>query len=225
LERKRILMFGAVLCLALTQAACGTEVLTSFFSAGTATPTRTPRATFTPRASATPEPSPTPEASPTSAASPTPTQRVVATVRPVTKAPTAPPAPPKPQFAWRQNPDNIGSQGLCPAGPGTYEVKGRIRQNGDYVGGVHIVAIDSSGKVVARATSTPKEYLNPEWWVNCREEKNLFSYQLDVSPGRNNQPIIIRIVRGPNDLTPLSPDIPIRFEADGGRYYLDWVSP
>jgi hypothetical protein len=214
-------MFCAIFS-ALTLLACNLETFTALLPAGTATPTRTPRPTFTPRATATQELPPTPEPTATSAASPTPTQRVVATTRPVTKAP---PAPPKPQFEWRQNPDNIGSQGLCPAGPGTYEIKGRIRRNNEYVGGVHVVALDSTGKIVAQTDSTPKEYLNPEWGVNCREEKNLFSYQLDVSAGRNNQPIIVRITRSASDLTPISPDIPIRFEADGGRYYLDWISP
>ncbi len=225
MERKRVLMFCAILIVVLTLLACDTETFTALLSPGTATPTRTPRATFTPRATATQEASPTPEATATAAASPTPTQRVVATVRPVTKAPTAPPAPPKPQFAWRQNPDNIGSQGLCPAGPSTYEIKGRIRQNNDYAGGVHVVAIDSTGKIVAQMDSIAKEYMNLEWGVNCREERNLFSYQLDVSAGRNNQPIVVRITRSASDLTPISPDIPIRFESDGGRYYLDWVSP
>ena len=114
---------------------------------------------------------------------------------------------------------------MCPAGPGTYEVKGRIRRNDDYAGGVHVVLLDSTGKIISQMNSTPKEYLNPEWGVSCFEEKNLFSYQLDGSAGRMNQPFTVRITRSASDLTPISPDIKITFGPDGGRYYLDWVSP
>lgn len=114
---------------------------------------------------------------------------------------------------------------MCPAGPGTFEVKGRIMQNNQYVGGIHIIALDSTGKVIARMDSLYPQQLNPEWGVNCRESKNMFNYQLDVSAGRGNQPIIVRIVRSSTDLTPISPDVAIQFGSEGGRYYLDWVSP
>lgn len=224
MERKKLLLCGTLLIVAAILLACNLETFTALLPAGTATPTRTPRPTFTPRATPTPEESPTPEPTATTAASPTPTQRVVATARPAPKAPTAPPAPPKPQFIWRRA-DNLAMQGLCPAGPGTYEIKGRIQQNGEYVGGVHVVALDSTGKIITQADSTPKEYLNPEWGVNCREAKNIFSYQLDVSAGRGNQPIIVRITRSASDLTPISPDVPVTFDASGGRFYLDWTSP
>jgi len=121
--------------------------------------------------------------------------------------------------------DNIGSQGLCPAGPSVYEIKGRIMLNGKYTGGIHVIALDSTGKITNQMDSLYEEQMNLEWGVNCREDKNRFNYQLDVSAGRMNQPFNVRITRGANDLTPLSADVQIRFEADGGRFYLDWVSP
>jgi hypothetical protein len=224
LEQKRVLTIGIVLVIALTLLACNMDTLTALVGPTTTpTPTRTPRPTFTPRPSATPEASPTPEATATAAASPTPTSRAAVTVRPATKAPTAP-APTRSPFIWRRR-DNLDQQGMCPAGPGTFEVKGRIMQNNAYVGGIHIIALDSSGKVIAQMDSLYPEQMNPEWGVNCREAKNLFSYQLDVSAGRNSQPIIVRIVRSATDLTPISPDVAIQFGPEGGRYYLDWVSP
>ncbi len=224
MQPKRFSMFGIILGVTALVLACNTETFTAFLPSPTPTLTRTPRPTFTPRATPTPEETPTPEPTATSASSPTPTSRAVATVRPATKAPTAPPAPPKPQFPWRRA-DNLEQQGMCPAGAGTFEIKGRIRQNNAYVGGIHIIALDSTGKVIARMDSLYPEQMNPEWGVNCRESKNLFSYQLDVSAGRGSQPIIVRIVRSANDLTPLSPDVAVQFDSGGGRFYLDWTSP
>jgi hypothetical protein len=227
LERNRVLTL-LVLLIALTLLACNLDTVSTLVARATATPTstRTPRPTFTPYYTATPEPSPTREATATPALSPTPTARAVATARPATKAPTAPPAPPTPQFVWRRS-ENLDKQGMCPAGPGTFEVKGRIYSNAlkAYVGGIHIIALDSTGKVIARMDSLYPQQMNPEWGVNCREAKNLFSYQLDVSAGRGNQPIIVRIVRSATDLTPISPDVAIQFGPEGGRYYLDWVTP
>lgn len=114
---------------------------------------------------------------------------------------------------------------MCPAGPGVYEIKGRIQLNGQYVGGVHVVALDSTGKIVSQMNSLYEEQMNTEFWVNCRQEFNRFNYQLDVAAGRMNQPFIVRITRSAADLTPISPDVQIQFEAGGGRYYLDWISP
>lgn len=228
MERNRVLTIGVILLVALALLACNLDTLTALViqTTPTPTPTRTARPTFTPRPSPTPEASPTPEPTATVAASPTAILRATATARPATKAPTAPPPPPKPQFTWRQS-DNLAIQGMCPAGPGTFEVKGRIYSNAQkaYVGGIHIIALDNSGKVIARMDSLYPQQMNPEWGVNCREAKNLFSYQLDVSAGRGNQPITVRIVRSATDLTPISPDIKIEFGPEGGRYYLDWVTP
>lgn len=224
MERNRVLMLGMAVLFTLTLA-CNLDTVTTLVARATTTPTstRTPRPTFTPYHTATPEPTSTPEATATRAPSFTPTTRAVATARPATKAPTAPPAP---QFVWRRG-DNLDKQGMCPAGPGTFEVKGRIYSNAlkAYVGGVHIIALDNSGKVIARMDSLYPQQLNPEWGVNCRESKNMFNYQLDVAAGRGNQPITIRIVRSSADLTPISPDVTIQFGPEGGRYYLDWVTP
>ena len=226
MERHRVLRISILALVALTVLACNMDTFTAFLPQATATPTRTPRPTFTPRATATPTEAPTPEPTATVRASPTATARAVATARPATKAPTAPPPPSPSPFIWRRS-DNMAIQGMCPAGPGTFEIKGRIYSNAQkaYVGGVHIIALDSSGKIVARMDSLYPQQMNPEWGVNCREAKNMFSYQLDVAAGRGNQPIIVRIVRSASDLTPISPDVAVQFGPEGGRYYLDWVTP
>lgn len=223
MERKRVMIFGAILIAVAALLACDTGTFTAFLSPGTATPTRTPRSTFTPRATATPEETPTPEASPTPAASPTPTQRIVPTARPATRVPTVPPPPPKPQFEWRQRPD-LGKQGLCPQSDGTFEVKGRINAAGvGYVGGVHVILMDKNGKIISQMDSLYVEQMNVEWGVNCFEEKTMFNYQLDASAGRANQPMTLRLTRSVNDLTPISPDVKLDFPVTGGRFYIDWT--
>ncbi|MBI5651607.1 MAG: hypothetical protein HZC40_14365 [Chloroflexi bacterium] len=192
----------------------------------TTTPTRTPRPTFTPRAIATttPEEPPTPEPTETSSASPTQTRRVVATTasRPATAKPAAPTAPPAPQFLWKQS--SSGNQGRCDAGPGVFEIKGRINAPGKgYIGGVNAVALDKDGKIVAQFVSLGTDPpLNPEWSVSCFEEKNIFNYKLDVSAGRGNGPITLRLTRSANDLTPVSADLKIDI-SQGGRWYIDWT--
>ncbi len=224
-NRKRILI--SVALVALTVLACDAGTFTALLPGGAATATPTIRPTFTRRPSPTPaiEDTPTPEPSPTAAptASPAPTQRIVPTARPATKAPAAPTPVPAPVFSWKQNPNT--PQGQCPSGAGTYEVKGRVQLNGKYTGGITIIALDKTGKVIAKATSKDPIEMNPEWGVSCFEEKNMFSYQMDLSAGRNEGPFALRVVRGANDLTPLSADVRIAFDSSGGRFYIDWVSP
>ena len=218
-----MLFFSVLFIVVLVLLACDASTFTALLESGTATPTRTPRATFTPRVTATPEDTPTPETTPTTAASPTLTPRP--TLRPATKAPVVPTAVPKPQFEWKQSPS--GNQGLCPQSDGTYEVKGRINAPGQgYVGGIHVIALDRSGKIIAQMDSRPDtadDPLNVEWGVSCFEEKNKFNYQLDVSAGRGNQPMTLRLTRSAGDLTPISTDVKLEFPATGGRYYIDWT--
>lgn len=217
LERKRVLLASAILIVVAALLACDMGTFTAFLDAGTATPTRTPRPTFTPRATATPEDTPTPEATATTPASPTPTQR--ATARPATKAPTAPPAPPKPQFEWRQSPS--GNQGLCEQAD-VWEVKGRIHDGRDYVGGIYVIVLDKDGRFVAGMTSRYPEELNPEWDVSCFEGKNKFNYQVDISAGRANGPLTLRLVRSASDRTPISTDVKLDVNR-AGRWYIDWA--
>ena len=220
MERKRVLIFSAILIVVVALLACDTGTFTALLDAGTATPTRTPRGTFTPRATATLEDTPTPETTPTIAASPTLTPRP--TLRPVTKAPPPPTAVPKPQFEWKQS--SSGNQGLCAQNDGTYEVKGRINAPGQgYIGGIHAVLMDKSGKIISQMDSLVPEQMNLEWGVSCFEDKNLFNYQLDASAGRGNQPMTLRLTRSANDLTPISTDVKIDFGATGGRIYIDWT--
>ena len=118
----------------------------------------------------------------------------------------------------------MGKQGLCPQNDGTYEVKGRINATGvGYIGGVHVILMDKSGKIISQMDSLFKEQMNLEWGVSCLEEKNLFNYQLDASAGRNNQPMTVRLTRSASDLTPISTDAKIEFPATGGRWYIDWT--
>ena len=220
MERKRVLIFSAILIVVVTLLACDTGTFTAFLDAGTATPTRTPRPTFTPRATATLEDTPTPEVTPTIAASPTLTPRP--TLRPATKAPVVPTAVPKPQFEWKQS--SSGNQGLCAQNDGTYEIKGRINAPGQgYVGGIHVILMDKTGKIISQMDSLVQDQMNLEWGVSCFEEKNLFNYQLDASAGRGNQPMTLRLTRSVSDLTPISPDVKIDFGATGGRIYIDWT--
>jgi hypothetical protein len=219
-----MIFLGAVL-VALSLLACDTGTFTALLNFGTATPTRTARPTFTPRPAATPtlEDTPTPEATATIAASPTASPRATAVPRPAaTKPPVATAPPPAPKFEWRQDPDT-GHQGICDAGPGTFEVKGKIHDGHEYVGGVHIVALDAKGKMIAQMDSIYAEYQNIEWGVSCFEEKNRVSYQLDVAAGRMEQPFILRLVRSANDLTPISTDVKLIYPATGGRFYINWT--
>jgi hypothetical protein len=222
---KRANGFLILILAALTVLACDAGTLISMVNP-TKTPTRAPRPTFTPRAvaTATPEEPPTPEPTETLSASPTPTRRVVPTTapRPATAKPAAPTAPPAPQFAWKQS--SSGNQGRCDAGPGVYEIKGRINAPGrGYIGGINAVALDKDGRIVAQFVSLGTDPpLNPEWGVSCFEEKNIFNYKLDVSPARGNGPITLRLTRAPNDLTPISFDVKIDI-AQGGRWYIDWT--
>lgn len=223
MNRVRIML--VMMFAALTLLACDTGTFVSMLNRATPTPTRTPRPTFTPRAVATPTPedTPTPEPTATSAASPTATRR--ATTAPVVKPPTAKPVvvapPPAPTFAWKQRADQ-SMQGRCDAGPGVYEVKGRIHDGTDYVAGINVMVLDKDNKIVAQKTSVSRQEMNLEWGVNCREEKNLFNYQLDISAGRATGPLVLRLTRAPNDQTPISPDIRIDIDANGGRWYYDW---
>jgi hypothetical protein len=136
--------------------------------------------------------------------------------------PTVPqPSPPK--FLWKQSP-RLDIQGRCDAGPSVFEVKGRIHDGRDYVGGVHVVALDRNGNIIAQMDSLYREQMNLEWGVNCREEKNLFNYQLDISAARMNSPITLCLTRSANDLTPISTDIKINVDPNsGGRWYYDWT--
>jgi len=218
LKRNRELFLLGIALVIFALLACDAGNLIAFVSP-TSTPTRTPRPTFTPRPTVTPTPEDTPTPAPTATLVPSPTtRRPAATVRPATKAPTAPPAP---QFEWKQA--SHGNQGRCPAGPGTFEIKGRISSPGEgYVGGITVVLLGKSGKVIGKTTSRYPIELNPEWGVSCFEEKNMFNYQLDASAGWFDGPLTLRLVRSATDLTPISTDVKITFDASGGRYYIDW---
>jgi hypothetical protein len=220
LERKRVLICSIICIVVATLLACDTGTFTAFLDSGAATPTRTPRPTFTPRATAspTPEDTETPEATPTTAATRTSTPRVVATARPATKVPTAPPAPPQVQLFHREP-----GQGLCTTGAPVFEVKGRIKIGTAWAAGIHVIAIDKSGKIIAQTNSWGEEQLNPEWGVSCWQEKNLYNYQMDVTAGWYNGPLTLRLTQSATDLTSISTDEKLTFDASGGRYYIDWI--
>ena len=209
----------------LTVLACDAGNLVALGNA-TVTPTRTPRPTFTPRPSfsPTPEDSPTPEVTDTPEPSPTTAQRATATTaaKPAaTRTPTKPAAPTVPAFLFRALTSD-GSHGKCSTGAPVYEIKGRIAGS-DYLAGIHVVLLDKDNKIVSQVDSWGREKMNLEWGVSCFEEKNLFNYQLDATTGWFNGPLILRLTKSANDLSPLSPNVPITFDATGGRYYIDFV--
>jgi hypothetical protein len=224
LKNKRLVGLVSLVAIALALLACDAGDLVAMVNQPTETPTRTLRPTFTPRPAVTPtsEETPTPQATNTSSASPTATKRVVATTRPATPKPAATAPPPPPQFAWKVLASD-GSHGKCDAGPSTYEIKGRVWGPSTYVGGIHVVLLDNSGKVVAQMDSRSPEELNPEWNVSCFESKNLFNYQLDASAARNSGPLTLRLTKSAGDLTPISPNVTVIFDASGGRYYIDFI--
>ena len=208
----------------LTVLACDTGNLIALGNA-TVTPTRTPRPTFTPRPlfSPTPEESPTPEVTDTPVPSPT-TQRATATAVPkvaASRTPTKPAATAPPQFLFRVL-SSDGSHGKCATGAPLYEIKGRIA-GADYLAGIHVVLLDKENKIVSQIDSWGRDTMNLEFGVSCFEEKNLFNYQLDATAGWYNGPLILRLTKSANDLSPLSPNVPITFDASGGRYYIDFV--
>ena len=222
MKNKRLLGLYPLLGAALVLLACDPGSLVVALNPSTATPSRTPRPTFTPRPAETdtPEATSTPEATDTPEASPTPTKRAVTIVRTATKPP--PTAIPPPKFAWTVKPED-GDRGFCPNGTPVYEIKGRIWANNDYLGGAHLVLIDHSGKIVAQGNSWPRDQMNLEWGVSCISDKNLFNYQIDGTAGWSNGPLILRLTKSSGDLTPTSPDVPITWDAAGGRYYIDFV--
>ncbi|HEX7592965.1 MAG TPA: hypothetical protein VF429_02235 [Anaerolineae bacterium] len=223
MKSKRLFGLVSLLSLALMALACDASSLVALVNPATETPTRTPRPTFTPRpvVTETPEDTPTPEVTDTPSASPTATKRaVVATVRPAATKPPAPPPPP--QFAWRVL-SNDGSHGFCATGAPTFQVKGRVFSGTDYLGGVHVVLLDKDSKIVTQGDSWGREQMNLEFGVSCFDRSSLFNYQLDGSAGWFNGPLILRLTKSASDQTPISPNVPITWDASGGRYYIDFV--
>jgi len=208
--------------IALALLACDAGNLVAMVNPPTETPTRTLRPTFTPRPAVTPtsEDTPTPQATDTPSASPTATKRAVATTRPATPKPAATAPPPPPQFAWKVIASD-GSHGKCTTGVPVFEIEGRI-WSGTYIGGIHVVALDKDGKIVAQMDSLYPDQQNLEHNVSCFGD-TLPSYKLDVTAGRFNGPLILRLTKSAIDLTPISPDAQITFDASGGRYYIDFI--
>ncbi|HEX7587408.1 MAG TPA: hypothetical protein VF478_03750 [Anaerolineae bacterium] len=224
MNNKRLIGLVGLAVAALVILACDAGTFVAMVNPPTPTPSRTPRPTFTPRPAETetPQPSPTPAAADTPDASPTPTKRAVNTVRPATPKPVATVPPPPPKLAWTVK-SNDGTHGKCPTGAPVYEIKGRVFAGSDYLGGVHLVLIDHSGKIVTQGNSWGRDEMNLEFGVSCFEEKSLFNYQLDGTAGWSNGPLTLRLTNSAGDLTAISPDTSISWDASGGRYYIDFV--
>jgi hypothetical protein len=222
LNNKRLIGLVGLAVAAMVLLACDAGTFVAMVNPPTPTPSRTPRPTFTPRPAETetPQPSLTPAATDTPEASPTPTKRA-ATARPPTPRPAAT-VPPAPVLAWTVK-SNDGTHGKCPTGAPVYEIKGRVFAGSDYLGGVHVVLLDHSGKIVTQINSWGRDQMNLEFGVSCFEEKSLFNYQLDGTAGWSSGPLTLRLTNSAGDLTPISPDVPITWDASGGRYYIDFV--
>ena len=221
MKNKRSIGVVGLVMVALALLACEAGSLVAMINPPTATPTRTLRPTFTPRPAATetPEDTATPEATETLAESPTLTRRP--TARPATPKPAGTATPAPPQFAWHQDP-NVDIQGWCDAGPSVYEVKGRIMSGGKYAPAIHVVVLDRNGSMVAQMDSLFEEQMNLEEHVNCREVRNRFNYQLDVSAARFSGPLTLRLTKSAADLTPISTDIKFDVNENGGRWYYNF---
>lgn len=203
----------------------------------TATATRRIRPTFTPkpRPTATKEVTPTDLPEPTDETAPTdepPTNEPAPatkapTKKPVAPKPTSPPEPtavPKPQFAV-----NVTSQYLC-AQPGIYEIAFNVKKGKAFAEGTAFAAFDSGGNLLRDGAE--KELVSTTYPAsqstgsNCRlsgsfDTPNVDNGKLDVGDAarRGVSPIIIRFVKSPTDLTPISADIPVNF-GEGGRYWI-----
>jgi hypothetical protein len=68
--------------------------------------------------------------------------------------------------------------------------------------------------------------MNLEEHVNCRETRNRFNYQLDLSAARNNGPMTVHLTKSAGDLTPISDSIQFSVDPNvGGRWYYDFSQP
>lgn len=203
----------------------------------TATATRRIRPTFTPKPRATPteeiapteEPEPTQEPEPTDVPQPTDEPPPTDAPKPVTRAPkaTKPPAPteaPKPQFSV-----NVTSQYLCDQ-EGIFEVALNLKQGRGFPEGIAFAAFDGGGNLLRDGAE--KELVSVTYPAsqstgsNCRlsgsfDTPNIDNGKLDVADAvrRGVSPIVIRFVKSPTDMTPISADIPINF-GTGGRYWI-----
>lgn len=221
MNNKRLFGFLGFVFVAAVLLACDGGPLTAMISPPTATSTRTPRPTFTPRPTDTPTEvdTPTPDVTDTPEATPTETRRPVARA---TAKPTPPPAPTTPKFIYHQD-ANTSIQGRCDTGPSVFEVKGRVINNGNYQGGVHVVILGHDGKIVNQQDTIEPIQMNLEEHVSCFEVRGRYNFQLDISAGRMNSPMTLRLTRGAGDLTPISNDI--TFDVDpnvGGRWYYNF---
>jgi hypothetical protein len=141
-----------------------------------------------------------------------------------TAKPTLTSPPPPPTFLYHQDP-NTSNQGRCDAGPSVFEVKGRVINSGNYLGGIHVVILDNSGKIVNQQNTIEPIQMNLEEHVSCFEVRGRYNFQLDISASRNNGPMILRLTKAAGDLTPISNDISIPVDANaGGRWYFNFVN-
>jgi len=226
-------------CVALTLVtACGAV---PFIGQGepTATATRRVRPTFTPRAQASPteEIAPTEEIQPTDEPAPTeelvPTETpepvtAVPTRRPAAAKPTSPPAPtapPAPQFSV-----NATSSYLCDQ-QGVYKIIINAKRGRTFAGGLTFAVFDQGGRLLQDGAGkdmigTTISDINISIGSNCRSEAsfespNSSNGELDVGDAirAGNNPVIVRFVKSPTDLTPISPDIPANF-GQGGQFWM-----
>jgi hypothetical protein len=215
LERKRVLLFSAILIIVVTLPACDTGTFTAFLDTGTATPTRTARPTFTPRASPTPEDTATPEATPTLEPTQTPTRRIVPTVRPATKAPATAAPPPAPKFSVQ-----VTDSFDCPQGSqgAVYEVLMRVNRStpppiflGDYV--IELRSPDGSFRKTTVTVPDDQQIMSMLGGANCHAD-NFWPYnaKIDAAEVRGLPgPYFVRVIKSLTDSTPLSPNVTVNF--------------
>ena len=213
----------------------------------TGTPSRTPRPTFTPkpRPTDTPEVIDTPEVQDTETpegdvtetpenVDATPTNKPAAPPAATRKPqPTTPPQPTVPTF-----PITISDMFPCPQ-DGIYEVTVSVKKQGKpghrpYAAGLYFAAFDQSGRLLQDGAgknliAVTGEESSVSFGANCQREASRLhpdspNGKLDVGDaahaGTTN--MLIRFIKSPTDLTPISADMPVNF-GTGARLwvYLD----
>ncbi len=249
---KKSVLIIPFLALALFVASGCSAVQFNAFSSATQTPSRTPRPTFTPRPAPTDIPTDTATPAATATAAPTDTPAEVVEDTPTPKpvavktnrpAPTkAPPEPTKPAFpVFLDNTINNPAAVRCESN--TYEIVIIAKTPGakgkrHFAGGYNFALLDPAGNLLRRAdgvplvtTTKPDGQTDAQFAGNCiREASNdnpyPFNGKLDATdPVKQGiTSMILRAVKSPTDMTPLSADYNIDFSSHA-QYWMHYSAP
>ncbi|MBI4675652.1 MAG: hypothetical protein HY741_28745 [Chloroflexi bacterium] len=235
-----IVILGALVVLGSNTACNGVPFLAQ--NEPTATATRRIRPTFTPKPRATPTEELPPTDEPTETDEPKPTDEpATETPKPVTKAPTKPAAPkatqtpkptdvPKPQFSINITKDS--DKYFCAEqGSSVFEVVSSVKKGKTWAGGYYMAALDPGGRLLTDGAGKnligeSQSEFSVSIGSNCRvsadfENPNTSNAKIDVGDAvrQGNTKLLIRFIKSPTDLTPLSPDFAVDF-GQSGRWWI-----